>query len=182
MILKTILYVYKTKDPIQWTILEDTKEEHGYKLQKATTNFGKRNWEVWFIPSIPIPEGPFKFRGLPGLIYEVKDEADNFIYSLAEIKKVDKMIDTSSYFETHFGTKPIDINLKKYHELIINDFKNPYSEYRGMKEGSWSIWLDNDRKVDTIDQLNQYTKEYQENKRRKNNPVELDKVIQFPTK
>jgi len=35
-------------------------------------------------------EGPYKFRGLPGLIYEVKDKKDNFTYELIEVKKLDK--------------------------------------------------------------------------------------------
>ncbi|WP_300671016.1 GLPGLI family protein [Soonwooa sp.] len=173
-------YSYPSSNPIIWSIAKDTKTENGYKLQKATSNFIGRQWEAWFIPDIPVMEGPYKFRGLPGLIYEVKDSKDNFVYELIEVKKLDKAYDTSNIIETHFGKKPISISRKKYDELKINDYKNPYAEYRSMKAGTWSIGLDGDRTINTISQLDQYAKEYQERIKRKNNPVDLVTAIKYP--
>ncbi len=181
-VLNQSYYKIMSNDPIEWKIEKDTKEENGYQLQKATTTFGKRNWEAWFITSIPINEGPFKFHGLPGLIYSVQDSKSNFIYNLVEIKKLTEPYDTTNIIETHFGTKPILITLKKYHELIINDYSNPYADYRGMKEGQWSIMPSQNRMINTIKDLNEYSKEYQADLVRKNNPVELNKAVHFPTK
>lgn len=173
-------YSYPSSNPITWTIEKDTKTENTYKLQKATTNFIGRQWEAWFIPDIPIMEGPYKFRGLPGLIYEVKDKKDNFTYELIEVKKLDKTYDTSNIIETHFGSKPVAITRKKYEELKLNDYKNPYAEYRSMEAGTWSISPNKGRVINTIAQLDQYAKEVQERIKRQNNPVDLASAIKYP--
>jgi len=173
-------YSYPSSNPITWTIEKDTKTENTYKLQKATSNFIGRQWEAWFIPDIPIMEGPYKFRGLPGLIYEVKDQKDNFTYELIEVKKLDKPYDTSNIIETHFGTKPIAITRKKYEELKLNDYKNPYADYRSMSAGTWSISPSEGRVINTIAQLDQYAKEVQERIKRQNNPVNLATAIKYP--
>jgi GLPGLI family protein len=48
-------------------------------LQKAT-NFGGRLWIIaWFNLEIPINEGPYKFRGLSGLIFEIGDSQTQFM-------------------------------------------------------------------------------------------------------
>ncbi len=173
-------YSYPSSNPISWTIEKDTKTENTYKLQKATSNFIGRQWEAWFIPDIPLMEGPYKFRGLPGLIYEVKDKKDNFTYELIEVKKLDKTYDTSNIIETHFGTKPIAITRKKYEELKLNDYKNPYADYRSMSAGTWSISPSEGRVINTIAQLDQYAKEVQERIKRQNNPVDLAAAIKYP--
>ena len=38
-----------------------------YEAQKATTEFGGRQWTVWFTEAIPFPDSTYKFSGL-GLI------------------------------------------------------------------------------------------------------------------
>lgn len=56
------------------------KIENNNQLQKAKTFFGGRYWEAWFSNDTPLQEGPYKFKGLPGLIYEMRDSKNNFIY------------------------------------------------------------------------------------------------------
>lgn len=43
-----------------------------FKAQKATAKYGGRKWTAWFCQEIPIPNGPYKFGGLPGLIVKSK--------------------------------------------------------------------------------------------------------------
>ena len=175
-------YSYTTTDPILWQITQETKKIEGHKLQKATTNFGGRNWIVWFSKETPINEGPFKFRGLPGLIYEVIDTKSNFHYQLTSIENLKEEQDTSRILETHFGFPPVKINLKKYKELILNNYLNPYAEFRTMEEGTWSIDPQENVEITTIAQLNEYSKTLREEIRRNNNPVELSKAVKFPIK
>lgn len=54
---------------IDWNILADSIKtilEHNCIL--ATTHFRGRYWKVWFTEDIPLPYGPGKLGGLPGLI------------------------------------------------------------------------------------------------------------------
>lgn len=62
----------------------------------------------------------------------------------------------------------------------MNDYKNPYADYRSMETGTWSIGLDGGRVINTIAQLDQYAKEVQERIKRQNNPVDLATAIKYP--
>lgn len=42
----------KEQHKINWTITPDTKTIEGFKVQKATTTFGGRNWIAWFTNDI----------------------------------------------------------------------------------------------------------------------------------
>ena len=43
-----------------------------FETQKAETFIFGRKWTAWFSPEIPIQDGPYKFRGLPGLIVKIR--------------------------------------------------------------------------------------------------------------
>ena len=65
-------HVYYTEpfSEMVWEIGDSTKNVLGYDCVQATTDYHGRVWTVWFAPDIPIQDGPWKFRGLPGLILE----------------------------------------------------------------------------------------------------------------
>ncbi|MDE6669820.1 MAG: GLPGLI family protein [Muribaculaceae bacterium] len=65
-------HVYYTEpfSEIVWEIGDSTKNVLGYECIQATTDYHGREWTVWFTPDIPIQDGPWKLRGLPGLILE----------------------------------------------------------------------------------------------------------------
>ena len=53
----------------EWVICEDsTREIIGFNCKMATTHFRGREWKVWFSEEIPLPLGPWKLGGLPGLV------------------------------------------------------------------------------------------------------------------
>lgn len=58
---------------IPWNIKEETKMIGVYKVQKATARFKGRDYTAWFTSQIPLPYGPWKLVGLPGLILEAYD-------------------------------------------------------------------------------------------------------------
>lgn len=59
----------------------------GHKCYKATTSFRGRRWNVWFSPEIPIPYGPWKLSGLPGLILKAEDEDKYFSYEACGLEQ-----------------------------------------------------------------------------------------------
>ncbi|NRR92657.1 GLPGLI family protein [Winogradskyella undariae] len=93
-----------------WVITEESKKIGEYVCYKATTqNFRGRNYEVWFTYDIPVPTGPWKFHGLPGLILEVHDDKNIINITFNNIKQNNK---TKAYYA--IPTSKEVYNLKEY--------------------------------------------------------------------
>lgn len=170
-------FYFKSTDKISWKISPEMKEKNQMKLQKATAKFGGRNWEAWFNKDIPFSEGPFKFNGLPGLIVEVEDTRGNFKFELIKIEKPKN--NNPKIIEELFKKTPLKIEFKKYNELLVGNYNDPYSRFRNMKPGSWAIGREDDTFVDSIEGLNKITREEQESIRNNYNPIELDKAVLY---
>ncbi len=82
---------YQYKDSIKpnsWIIFKDTLSINGVSCQLAKLNFRGRYYLAWFAPSISIPFGPWKFYGLPGLIFKVFDTTKKYSFELVNFKQV----------------------------------------------------------------------------------------------
>ena len=76
-------YQYQEKAPLfSWRVTPQRKAIAGYNCQQAFTMFGGRVWEAWFTRDVPVSDGPYKFYGLPGLILQVRDTRDHYVFSL----------------------------------------------------------------------------------------------------
>jgi len=105
-LLDKIFLIKDTLDVTGWELSTETKQIGNYTAYKATktvipkiinnkeqsTNFLSMNnqkelneivYTAWYTPEIPIPNGPEKFGGLPGLILEL--HTTNRIYLCSEI-------------------------------------------------------------------------------------------------
>ncbi|MDE5432389.1 GLPGLI family protein [Elizabethkingia meningoseptica] len=175
-------YTYKTIDKISWNISGETKKVQGYTLQKATTKFGGRNWTAWFNKDIPFNEGPFKFRNLPGLIFELQDDHQNFIYTLVKNKNLPGIYSTNDFLETFFGSKAVPITEQQKQKLLLEYYNDPFAFERNnfsKNNADWKINI-NGKEIRSIDELNTQTKNMQELIKKYNNPVELDKAMHYP--
>lgn len=72
--LKKINYLVTDTPPvIKWNLkYKETKKIGKYVCKKATAVFRGTDIEAYYTTEIPVSVGPFKFKGLPGLILEVK--------------------------------------------------------------------------------------------------------------
>ncbi|AJH15523.1 GLPGLI family protein [Myroides profundi] len=98
---------------IKWELLDETKEiEGGIILNKATSTFRGRDYIAWYSLDYPMPYGPWKFSGLPGLIFEIEGKSHNSTYTwiLVTIKKEN---DTE---KTIFDLNKNTISLQKHAE------------------------------------------------------------------
>jgi GLPGLI family protein len=102
---------YKVVEEIdfEWQIDNNAKATIlGMTCVKATCGFAGRNYEAWFTTEIPISDGPYKFRGLPGLIVRLTDSDKEHVFELLEIKKTKNI---PMYF---VDRKYINTNAKGY--------------------------------------------------------------------
>jgi len=103
-----------------WAIQSDRKTIMDYPCQKATTEFRGRKYEAWFTFSIPIPDGPYKFCGLPGLIVEIADDQQHFVFTCIGIKTHSSLIPIKNRNWTYTNTtreKFLEFCKKKYRNL-----------------------------------------------------------------
>ncbi|UYW02616.1 GLPGLI family protein [Flavobacterium agricola] len=93
----TVLYARWDNDLV-WEISDEEKTIGNYTVRKATTNSIELNKKhpnypgkvtAWFCPEIPIPAGPARYYGLPGLILELKYQKDGSTYKLKSIEGAD---------------------------------------------------------------------------------------------
>ena len=77
------LYQYQEEMPLfNWKMSSQKATIAGYACQKATTSFAGRIWEAWFTREVPVPDGPYKFSSLPGLIIKVGDTKQQYVFEL----------------------------------------------------------------------------------------------------
>lgn len=177
------LFVLETKDKINWRLSEETKKMENYTLQKATAKFGNRNWTAWFDKETVLSEGPYKFKGLPGLVFEVYDDKEQHHFTLAKSYKLAKTFDTSELIENFAGQKPIKINFKAYQKLLLENYGNPYRDLKerfskntNPKNTFWAEGV----QVKSADQFKELTEMTQQRMKKENNPIELDKAVRYP--
>lgn len=72
---------------LNWKIQEDTKPILGYQCQKASCTFRGRDYTAWYTEEIPISDGPHLFNGLPGLILQIEDSEQAYIFTAQGIDK-----------------------------------------------------------------------------------------------
>ena len=76
---------YESTPDIVWTLTDDTLTVGGYLCQQATATHRGVAWTVCYTEEIPSSAGPWRLRGLPGLIVKAESEAHTFC--LTELRK-----------------------------------------------------------------------------------------------
>ena len=177
------LYVYQTYDPMKWSLSNETKMADKYLLQKATTSFGGRSWTAWFCKDFPYNEGPYKFRGLPGLIFEMYDSKSQFKYSILESKLFDTTYDTAGFIENYAGTKPLEVTEQMVQKKKLEKFNDPFNDFMlqlGKEPGAKYFYKGT--QITSKDQLKVLGKQAQEAMIKENNPIEINKAIRYKKK
>lgn len=122
LMLKTFEFP-RTKLPVfNWKITNTTKTLLGYKCQLATLTYKGRDYNAWFSTAIPIQDGPWKFYGLPGLIFKIADTQNHYSFTLKEIKK-----ETKKMPQQKVGKKVIKVTSKTYLKSVKAIF-NKFTE------------------------------------------------------
>ncbi|HAY3556703.1 MULTISPECIES: GLPGLI family protein [Elizabethkingia] len=156
-----------------WKIEKVIDKYKGYTIQKATTEFAGRKWIAWFSSDIPIPDGPYKFYGLPGLILKIEDITGSHKFSLVGIKN---NIPAYNYPVIDAWRKKLNLSLEKYIEIYKEYRRDPAKEYR-IDVAAGRIYESTDlngAKVSPLESLRQYESVQKSIIARDNNIIEID--------
>ncbi|MEW7305157.1 GLPGLI family protein [Elizabethkingia anophelis] len=108
--------MYSYDEPaLKWVIINEKKKKIGdYDciLAKTSTDTGIIFY-AWFTPKIPIPEGPFRFKGLAGVILEVYNEINTIHISAIEIRKSNAGIYPLQYPKVYHVSKKDFLDKRK---------------------------------------------------------------------
>ncbi len=82
-------YTYEEpKNTLIWKIEPGNEQWQNYTVQKATTFFEGRHWNVLFTTAIPLIEGPYKFKNLPGFVVKAWDDEHHYEFEFANSEKI----------------------------------------------------------------------------------------------
>ncbi|MGA9211499.1 GLPGLI family protein [Kaistella sp.] len=158
-------YTIKIQEILIWNIKNEKKQIGKYDCQKAETNYGGRKWIAWFTNEIPVQDGPYIFRGLPGLIIEISDEKSNYSFSLGEVRDF-------LWKEFYLENSQRLITWDDFKKLQMNFYDNPFaifskSDIKNYDEAGNIIETD----------FKKMTESVQERTRNSNNPIELNQKL-----
>jgi hypothetical protein len=120
---------YKVKQDVEftWKLTNEFSKILNYDVQKATTEFGGRQWTAWFTKDIPFQDGPYKFRGLPGLILRIEDSTESHSWELKGIRS-----NLEEFVYPDLGNyRIVEMNHNQFIKKYKNYRQNPTSDLVG---------------------------------------------------
>ncbi|HLO80394.1 MAG TPA: GLPGLI family protein [Chitinophagaceae bacterium] len=78
--------------PMKWEIGSEERKIDSLKCVRAECNFRGRKYIAWFTTEIPLPYGPWKMGGLPGLIVDLQDSDENMLVKLKSISNQEQSL------------------------------------------------------------------------------------------
>ncbi len=121
---------------INWKISSEKEKIGEWNVQKAEADFAGRHWIAWFSTEIPIQDGPYKFRGLPGLIIKIEDKTGSHKMELKGIKNIVGDVDVNVW-----EAKEIVVNSRQFQKVIKEYENDPTKGIKQIQMGGTSIVL-----------------------------------------
>ena len=121
---------------INWKISSEKEKIGEWNAQKAEADFAGRHWTAWFSTEIPIQDGPYKFRDLPGLIVKIEDKTGSHKMELKGIKNITGNVDINV-----FEVKEIAVNSKQFQKVLKEYENDPTKGIKQIQMGGTSIIL-----------------------------------------
>jgi len=115
---KKFYTVSEPKIKLNWVLEGKTKTILNFKCNSAKVKFRGKEYIAYYTTEIPINGGPWKFRGLPGLILELKSLDNKIDFKVLSIKK-EKKIDKKDFL---FKKNEL-VDIKLFKELSFKNIK-----------------------------------------------------------
>lgn len=163
---------------IDWKIQPEKEKIGDFNTQKATTTFAGRKWTAWFTTEIALQEGPYKFKGLPGLIVKLEDESKSHSFDLKEVKNLTpieiKEIDPKKNFVFTFR-EHLEMDRAKFKKFFLENRNDPNKAIRSsMGQSDVKIISTDGTSLNNAEALRQREKQQKDRIAKDNNLLELD--------
>lgn len=166
-------YLVSDERQMNWKISPEKEKIGEYSTQKATTEFAGRKWTAWFAEELPFQDGPYKFRGLPGLIVKLEDESKTHLMEFKGTKKFEDLPVQTSEFNR--PTKAIAITQNQYVKLFTDNRNDPAKDMKQMfSSGSNFKMTTNGQEVSGVAMIKKIENNAKEKNAKNNNLLEID--------
>ncbi|MFT4031720.1 MAG: GLPGLI family protein [Siphonobacter sp.] len=123
---------YPAENSLVWHIENQQDTVSGYLCTKATTQYCGRTYEAWFAPEIPFSDGPYIFKGLPGLIVKLSDTRNHYVYTLEQFGKYSGKVTEMLTYRRNPPVSQTHQQVFKMRELYRTDPLEASAMYRGI--------------------------------------------------
>ncbi|WKS96099.1 GLPGLI family protein [Riemerella columbina] len=165
---------YKVADDrqLQWHILPEKEKIGEWETQKASLHFGGRQWTAWFSTEIPIPDGPYKFHSLPGIIVKIEDAKKDFSFELKGINP--RLASVPDLLSKSY----VSVSQAQFKKLFLENREDPTKSFRNLMNasaGSQITLITKDgQSLSAKELMRQQTAKIKQNLKNKNIYIEQD--------
>lgn len=152
------------EEGLKWQLSDEKTLINNIECQKATVKYGGRVWDAWFAKSIAIPEGPYIFHGLPGLIVKLTDASNDFKFSLVYYTGKNQ-----DFFSPPKKGKILDFPKLKLIEE--NFYSNPFAE---LERNNTKLVVTDEKGNAKSSNYRILSQKMQKTLKENNNPIELN--------
>ncbi len=118
---------------LDWELTDSVTRVLGYECRGAVCEFRGRRWTVFYAEDIPLPDGPWKLHGLPGLIMRASDDKGHYTFECIGIKsRADRPI---TIYKVPFN----DVRRNEYYDTKHRYEVNPYAYYEATTGGHVTV-------------------------------------------
>lgn len=163
---------------MDWKIQPEKEKIGEFSTQKATTTFAGRKWTAWFTTAIAIQDGPYKFKGLPGLIVKLEDDTKSHSFELKEVKNLTpleiKEIDPNKNFVFTFREQ-LEMDRARFKKFFVENRNDPNKAIRSsLGQSDVKIISADGTSLNNTEALRSREKQQKERIAKDNNLLELD--------
>lgn len=138
-------YVKESIPKINWSIKDETKKIGQFVCKKAICEFRGRNYTAWFTTQVPLPFGPWKLQGLPGIILEAYDTNKEVYFYFKSIKYPSEKKLTIEIPNAELENKKW-MSFEEFKKFLINAYHKGFQNARMVMEQANMEIISEDRK------------------------------------
>ncbi len=140
-VIPTFFQYREPLDVFQWQLADSSTTIGDFKANCAYTDYGGRRWVAWYTTDIPISDGPYKFRGLPGLIIRLYDDQKHYVFEMEKLERYEEgvpieLIDRDWVETTRTGFLKAKENLNRD---IINRAQEAGADAEGQQRAARNV-------------------------------------------
>ncbi|NIK73115.1 GLPGLI family protein [Thermonema lapsum] len=119
-------------DKWQWHFLDETTTLAGFRCHKAQAEWMGRKWTVYYTRDIPLPFGPWKLQGLPGLVVWAESSGSApYRFELIGVEKiVDEQFSPGLFYRPELAQQYVKVKHRQALKNLYVRYQEPLKVYK----------------------------------------------------